>query len=280
MQSNTVISSASKRCVSPHVHKHGTFHQRKSFRLVFFCLQKFFLTTSGNVWYILHKAVHILHNYAKSGVGMMAWPKGKPRKKTAPGAPEGETPKKKTAAKKKDTDGGLLLTTKDLLDGGAEHGFARFKKHFPSFNEKQYVFARCIAHGDLPVVAYRKAGGSARYTQNRKALDIEAGVNELMAVPQMQDAITFLRKQRRVENMDRFTIMDMYLDLYDKTDNDMVKRAVLSDLSKITGVLAPQKVDLNQTVVSISCTLQAARERQMKYLNDGNTIEADAVVQD
>ena len=70
-------------------------------------------------------------------------------------------------------------------------------------------------------------------------------------------------------------VIELYIDLAQNCDNPSVRRAALSDLTKIFGGFAPQQIDVNQNI-NISSQLQAARQRQMEYLAsvDGSTVEA------
>lgn len=66
-------------------------------------------------------------------------------------------------------------------------------------------------------------------------------------------------------------IISMYIDLVNTTNNDSVKRAALSDLTRIYGGFAPDKLDVSANI-DISNVLEQARRRQ---LADINTIDAE-----
>ena len=159
----------------------------------------------------------------------------------------------------------------------AKSDYMRAKEKY-NLTYRQYLFCRSYIVSSNGTKSAQEAG----YKGNLRQLAVTANQNLKKAniVQYIDD-----EKSRKEHNSDVLRdekskfgmaeVIDLYIDLAQHCDNPSVRRAALSDLTKIFGGFAPQQIDVNQNV-NISMQLQAARQRQMEYLAsvDGSTVEA------
>ena len=159
----------------------------------------------------------------------------------------------------------------------AKSDYMRAKEKY-NLTYRQYLFCRSYIVSSTGTKSAQEAG----YKGNLRQLAVTANQNLKKAniVQYIDD-----EKSRKEHNSDVLRdkkskfgmaeVIDLYIDLAQNCDNPSVRRAALSDLTKIFGGFAPQQIDVNQNI-NISSQLQAARQRQMEYLAsvDGSTVEA------
>ena len=160
---------------------------------------------------------------------------------------------------------------------GAKTNYMKAKEKF-GLTYRQYIFANEYFTSKNGALSAEKAG----YSGSRKELAV-TGVKNLK-VDKICKYLEYLEQEKtRIDAVSQPSgekfgmpeIIELYIDLAKNCDNPSVKRAALSDLTKIFGGFAPQQIDVNQNI-NISSQLQAARQRQMEYLAsvDGSTVEA------
>ena len=160
---------------------------------------------------------------------------------------------------------------------GAKTNYMKAKEKY-GLTYRQFLFCNEYFISNNGAQSAEKAG----YTGTRKNLAITAIQN--LKKPRIIQYLEYLEQEKaRIDAVSQPSgekfgmpeIIELYIDLAKNCDNPSVKRAALSDLTKIFGGFAPQQIDVNQNV-NISMQLQAARQRQMEYLAsvDGATVEA------
>lgn len=159
----------------------------------------------------------------------------------------------------------------------AKSDYMRAKEKY-NLTYRQYLFCRAYIVSSNGAKSAQEAG----YKGNLRQLAVTANQNlKKTNIIQYIDA----EKSKKEHNSDALRdknskfgmseVIELYIDLAQNCDNPSVRRAALSDLTKIFGGFAPQQIDVNQNI-NISSQLQAARQRQMEYLAsvDGSTVEA------
>lgn len=165
------------------------------------------------------------------------------------------------------------LSPEDIEEAGGITEFERVRQMF-GVTFKQYSFCRnYIISGNGT-----KAAEAAGYAGTYKTLNVKGCV--LLKQEKVQKCLKWLEQRakdrairidkNKIRGIDMDYVMERYIDLIENCENPVVKRAALSDVTKILGGFAPTKAEI--THVSISSALQEARQRQLEYINQ-NTVE-------
>ena len=159
----------------------------------------------------------------------------------------------------------------------AKSEYMRAKEKY-NLTYKQYLFCNAYIVSSNGAKSAQEAGykGNLRQlsvlaNQNLKKSNIVQYIDEKKA----QNELKVASLKDKNSKFGMAEVIELYIDLAQNCDNPSVRRAALSDLTKIFGGFAPQQIDVNQNI-NISSQLQAARQRQMEYLAsvDGSTVEA------